>query len=84
MANVFPASQAIVLGGGLAGVSAANTVLECGGKVAGLKDERIAERPNHSNLCTSEIAQNSVRIQEVLLEFIRNSEISGVFNIRFF
>jgi flavocytochrome c len=33
MAAVFPASQAIVLGGGLAGVSAANTVLECGGKV---------------------------------------------------
>jgi succinate dehydrogenase/fumarate reductase flavoprotein subunit len=33
MANVFPASQAIVLGGGLAGVSAATTVLECGGKV---------------------------------------------------
>ena len=33
MAAVFPASQAIVLGGGLAGVSAANTVLECGGNV---------------------------------------------------
>jgi len=30
---VFPASQAIVVGGGLAGMSAANTVLECGGKV---------------------------------------------------
>ena len=26
-------AQAIVVGGGLAGVSAANTVLECGGKV---------------------------------------------------
>jgi succinate dehydrogenase/fumarate reductase flavoprotein subunit len=33
MAAVFPASQAIVLGGGLAGVTAANTVLEYGGKV---------------------------------------------------
>ena len=33
MAAVFPASQAIVLGGGLAGVSAANTILECGGNV---------------------------------------------------
>jgi len=30
---VFPASQAIVVGGGLAGMSAANTVVECGGKV---------------------------------------------------
>jgi len=30
---VFPANQAIVVGGGLAGVSAANTVLETGGKV---------------------------------------------------
>jgi flavocytochrome c len=32
MAAVFPASQAIVVGGGLAGVSAANTILELGGK----------------------------------------------------
>merc|ERR1719203_2629824 len=30
---IFPANQAIVVGGGLAGMSAANTVLECGGKV---------------------------------------------------
>ena len=29
----------------------------------GLKDA-VADRPNHSNLCTSEFAQNSVRIQE--------------------
>jgi len=33
MATVFPTSQAIVVGGGLAGMSAANTVLENGGKV---------------------------------------------------
>jgi len=33
MATVFPAEQAIVLGGGLAGMAAANTVLENGGKV---------------------------------------------------
>ena len=33
MATVFPASQAIVVGGGLAGVSAANTILEHGGNV---------------------------------------------------
>eukprot|EP00413_Alexandrium_margalefii_P020641 CAMPEP_0204534024 /NCGR_PEP_ID=MMETSP0661-20131031/12629_1 /ASSEMBLY_ACC=CAM_ASM_000606 /TAXON_ID=109239 /ORGANISM="Alexandrium margalefi, Strain AMGDE01CS-322" /LENGTH=507 /DNA_ID=CAMNT_0051540451 /DNA_START=68 /DNA_END=1591 /DNA_ORIENTATION=- len=33
MAMVFPANQAIVVGGGLAGMSAANTVLESGGKV---------------------------------------------------
>merc|ERR1719158_2402593 len=33
MAMVFPANQAIVVGGGLAGMSAANSVLECGGKV---------------------------------------------------
>ena len=29
-----PMAQAIVVGGGLAGVSAANTVLECGGKAS--------------------------------------------------
>jgi len=33
MACVFPATQAIVVGGGLAGVSAANTILENGGNV---------------------------------------------------
>jgi len=33
MATVFPADQAIVVGGGLAGMSAANTVLENGGRV---------------------------------------------------
>jgi len=33
MATVFPCEQAIVVGGGLAGMSAANTVLENGGKV---------------------------------------------------
>jgi len=32
MAHVFPANQIIVVGGGLAGVSAANTVLESGGR----------------------------------------------------
>jgi len=32
MACVFPANQVIVVGGGLAGVSAANTVVESGGK----------------------------------------------------
>jgi len=31
-AMVFPGSQVIVVGGGLAGMSAANTVLECGGR----------------------------------------------------
>ncbi|KAL9139004.1 succinate dehydrogenaase [Amphidinium carterae] len=33
MATVFPCDQAIVVGGGLAGMSAANTVLENGGRV---------------------------------------------------
>merc|ERR1712113_70666 len=33
MACVFPANQAIVVGGGLGGMSAANTVLENGGRV---------------------------------------------------
>jgi len=32
MAAVFPANQVIVIGGGLAGVSAGNTVVECGGR----------------------------------------------------
>ena len=33
MARVFPADQVIVVGGGLAGFSAAHTVLEHGGRV---------------------------------------------------
>jgi len=33
MATVFPSDQAIVVGGGLAGMSAANTILENGGRV---------------------------------------------------
>ena len=32
MAAVFPANQVIVVGGGLAGMSAANTVVELGGR----------------------------------------------------
>ena len=32
-------------------------------------------------LFTSEFGQDSVRIQESLLEFIRNPKISGMFNI---
>merc|ERR1711904_138903 len=32
MAQVFPANQTIVVGGGLAGMSAANQTVECGGK----------------------------------------------------
>jgi len=32
MASVFPANQVIVVGGGLAGMSAANQAVECGGK----------------------------------------------------
>ena len=37
---------------------------------------RLAERSNHSNLCRSELRQNSIRIQEKLSEFfwIRNFE----------
>ena len=41
--------------------------------VPGLKDS-VAERPNHSNLCTSEFRQNSFRIQENFSELFRNSE----------
>ena len=32
MAMCFPANQTIVVGGGLAGMSAANQTVECGGK----------------------------------------------------
>jgi succinate dehydrogenase/fumarate reductase flavoprotein subunit len=32
MAAVFPANQTIVVGGGLAGMSAANQTVECGGR----------------------------------------------------
>ena len=37
---------------------------------SGLKDS-VAERPNHSDLCTSEFAQKSVKIQENFSEFFR-------------
>ena len=37
----------------------------------------IGEGPNHSNFSD----QSSVRIQEILLEFIRNLKESGMFNI---
>ena len=33
MAAVFNSDQAIIVGGGLAGVSAANTVMELGGRI---------------------------------------------------
>ena len=42
-------------------------------RVPGLKDP-VAERPNHSNFCTSEFRENSVRIQEFFSQFFRNSE----------
>ena len=43
MACVFPSSQVIVIGGGLSGVAAANTVVENGGRVLLLED--IGEAP---------------------------------------
>ena len=41
----------------------------------GLKDP-VAERPNHSDLCTSEIRWSSVRIQKKFSNVFRNSESS--------
>ena len=47
---------------------------------AGLKDT-VAERPYNSHFCISECCQNSIRIQEILLDFIRNYQIEGLLNI---
>ena len=43
--------------------------------LAGLKDP-VAERPDHSDLCTSEFRSNSVRIQKKFSKFFRNPENS--------
>jgi len=47
MAAVFPANQVIVVGGGLAGMSAANTVVENGGRTGQKvdKDKRMSPLP---------------------------------------
>ena len=39
-----------------------------------LKDERIAERSNHSNLCTSGFCRIIFRVQEHFSEFFTNSD----------
>ena len=46
---------------------------EEGPGLAGWRDS-IGERSNHSNLCTPEFRQNSVRIQESFSQCFRNSE----------
>merc|ERR1719439_284796 len=59
---VFPANQAIVVGGGLAGMSAANTVLECGGKVVLL--DKSAFCGGNSTKATSGINGAGTRTQK--------------------
>jgi hypothetical protein len=41
----------------------------------------IGEGSNPFELFRSEFGQNSLRIEEILLEFMRNPKISGMFNI---
>ena len=53
---------------------------EFAGRGAGLKDT-VAERPNHSNLCTSEFRQNSVKIQEISQNASEILKILGRLNI---
>jgi len=61
MAMVFPANQAIVVGGGLAGMSAANTVLECGGRVVLL--DKSAFCGGNSTKATSGINGSATKTQ---------------------
>jgi flavocytochrome c len=70
MATVFPASQAIVLGGGLAGVSAANTVLECGGRVVLLDKSSFCG--GNSTKATSGINGANTRSQRMQGHFDSN------------
>ena len=55
------------------GGHAARAELRAPRPAARLKDS-VAERPNHSNLCTSEFRQTFVRIQENFSRSFRNSE----------
>eukprot|EP01084_Bolivina_argentea_P163989 285189_1 len=64
MAMVFPANQAIVVGGGLAGMSAANTVLECGGRV--LLVDKSSFCGGNSTKATSGINAAGTRTQRKL------------------
>ena len=48
----------------------------------GLKDP-VAERPNHSNLCTSEFRYNSVRIEENSQNSSETLKIQRVLNISY-
>jgi len=61
MATVFPADRAIVVGGGLAGVSAANTLLECGLAVVLL--DKSAFCGGNSTKATSGINAANTRTQ---------------------
>ena len=64
MAQVFPADQVIVVGGGLAGFSAAHTVLEHGGKVLLL--DKSAFCGGNSTKATSGINGAGTKSQKAL------------------
>ncbi|CAE8599640.1 unnamed protein product [Polarella glacialis] len=84
MAAVFPASHVIVVGGGLAGMVAANQVLECGGRVVIL--EKSAFCGGNSSKGTAGIsgsstpAQKSARVQDSPDSFIEDTIRAGVTN----
>jgi len=63
MAAIFPADQAIVVGGGLAGMSAANTVLENGGRVVLLDKSSFCG--GNSTKATSGINGAATKTQKV-------------------
>merc|ERR1719476_841190 len=77
---VHPANQAIVVGGGLAGMSAANTVLECGGRT--LLVDKSSFCGGNSTKATSGIngaatkAQKAKGIQDSI-ELFTNDTLKG-------
>ena len=73
--SVFPASQAIVVGGGLAGVSAANTILEHGGNVILLDKSSFCG--GNSTKATSGINGANTRSQRMKGVFDSNEIFTG-------
>merc|ERR1719321_862045 len=77
---VFPANQAIVVGGGLAGMSAANTAVECGGKV--LLVDKSSFCGGNSTKATSGINGAATKAQKTKgvddsIELFTNDTIKG-------
>ena len=77
---VFPGSQVIVVGGGLAGMSAANTVLECGGRT--LLVDKSSFCGGNSTKATSGINGAATKTQKIKgiddsVELFTNDTLKG-------